>query len=216
MSNLIKYQPRDVILAKPRETQAIERWKQAALLRSGQSQTRRGQIWSDENSARLNPLLDDEDPFIPDVEVLPPQRSAAPLHLHIGPQTAIERELMRACAVHDAIWIARYVKQPNGVYVFSGSFWLDDRHGRNYEPDVLDELSDFKADKEQCPCGAYPPVGSAGSVWCATCSAKRGVRICYGRTSPSGFFQCRDSCGARGQLVYGNNRQFAIRPGLRR
>jgi hypothetical protein len=188
MSDLIKYQPKGVTVAK-RENAAIERWVQAASVQSvGRQRVVEPEILS---------------PYSPRARVMVPEQKSLV-------------ELLRACAVHDAPWIARYVRQSNGVYVFVSGFWLEAKHSQNYSNGAVDQLLDFGADKEQCPCGAHTRAGAVGAVWCADCTERTGARICYGRTSPSGFFQCRDSCGARGRLGSSESHEFAMRPGLRR
>jgi hypothetical protein len=167
MSGLIKYKPNaSGTTRKPETDAAIERWIQAAAARAGGAP--------------------------------PPYRNgSAPVPAPGGQQAPIVLDLPRWCTIHDgARWMAHYIRQPNGLYVYQGSFWIETFHEMNYAAEGMCKLpSNFRHGQEECPCGTRIPPWYSGSVWCPRCVAY----VCYGRTSPSGYFQCRVSCGCEGQ-----------------
>jgi hypothetical protein len=117
-------------------------------------------------------------------------------------------DLLRWCSVHDDLGIARYILRGRG-YEFGGSFALSKRHQDQYAPENTVTLPEFRPDVEQCGCcGAWTPDGLRGAVWCPRCNA----RVCFGRTSRSRFFTCRDSCGLQGQLERVTKIEIAMVP----
>ena len=109
--------------------------------------------------------------------------------------------LPRWCAVHDAVWLAMYNGGNGGRYGFNGSYALTPQYQSQYAPENLIALpDDFKADSEQCGCcGMWTPHREIGSIWCPVCRAY----VCWGNTSPGGYFVCRPRCGFEGQSVVG-------------
>jgi len=104
----------------------------------------------------------------------------------------------RWCSVLDELGIAIY-NWNGGGYGFTGSYALTRQYQSQYRPENLIALpDDFEPDSEQCGCcGMWTPRGKAGAVWCPRCRAF----VCYGNTSPSGYFVCRASCGFEGQCT---------------
>ena len=119
-------------------------------------------------------------------------------------------ELPRDCSVYDGeTWLARYIWH-NGAYEFNTSVKLTRQQQRRYAPESVITLPDiFHTDIEQCACcGTWTPDGSTGSVCC-----DNGHYACYGRTSLTGYFRCRESCGGHGQLHGGEAPKFGVTPG---
>jgi hypothetical protein len=138
------------------------------------------------------------------VEIIRAYRPAQP----VIQEAPIAHQLLRFCALFDLAWIANYPRQLNGDYVYNGSFWLEKRHEPHYRLEGAYTLPrGFKVGSEQCPCGAHTPLGKLGCVWCPRCTS----RVCFGRTTPSGYFQCRESCGNHGQLQEYSEREFALK-----
>ena len=124
-------------------------------------------------------------------------------------------DLPRVCAVHDQLWCARYIRQANGRFEYSLAVHASERLRQiQYAPDNASVLPvDFNTGVEECPwCGAFTRDGSSGSPFCYRCKA----RVCYGRTTRSGYIYCRASCSGEGQLIHCDEPEVGVVPELRR
>ena len=124
-------------------------------------------------------------------------------------------ELFRYCAVFDGeMWLARYVAC-NGEYEFNCGVELPKQQQSRYSEENLITLPEsFETDVERCGCcGAWSSDGSTGAVWCSGHNGGRGARVCWGRTTRSGFFTCCDSCGQSGSLTHYKGERFGLVPG---
>jgi hypothetical protein len=122
-------------------------------------------------------------------------------------------ELVRRCAVDDELWLAAYERGPDGEYEFFTSRALPKhQQGRYSQESVITLPAGFETDVERCACClTWPPPGSKGGCLCSKC----GMRVCYGRTSQSGYFRCRKSCGGAGELIDGEPDARGLTPGRR-
>jgi hypothetical protein len=118
---------------------------------------------------------------------------------NLPPLTSNLIELPRICARHKKLWTAVYRRAPgqsHHAYLRSnvGESW---RLTTYATPDKWGAVPpDFSTGIELCPhCGAYTMDGSTGAVWCEGCR----MWVCYGLTSPQGYFICQ--CGHEGQLA---------------
>jgi hypothetical protein len=126
-------------------------------------------------------------------------------------------ELPRYCAIYDGeMCLARYGLEEGG-YKFKTSIELTPQQKHRYTADNAITLPDsFETDAERCACcGAWSLDGCSGAVWCDQHNGGRGARVCYGNTSPGGFFRCCVSCGASGQLGDGEPDRHGLVPGRR-
>lgn len=135
-------------------------------------------------------------------------RSAAVARVHSSPI-----ELVRCCAVYDEFWLAAYEPGRNGEYEFFTSRPLPKHQQNRYSAENIITLpAGFQTDVEQCACClTRPHDDSTGGVLCDRC----GARVCFGRTSQSGYFRCRKSCGREGQLSDGEPDARGLTPGRR-
>ena len=126
-------------------------------------------------------------------------------------------ELFRYCAIFDGeMWLSRYIWR-NGKYEFNTSVELTTRQQSRYSAEDMLALPDsFQPDVERCACcSTWTMDGAVGSVWCPSCSPRFKARVCYGRTSRSWLFQCRDSCGCTGRIASAEHPEVALVPGRR-
>jgi hypothetical protein len=124
-------------------------------------------------------------------------------------------DLPRVCAVHDQLWCARYIRRSSKPFEYSLSVHASERLRQiQYAADNARVLpAGFRTGIEECPwCGAFTPDGSMGAAFCYKCKA----RVCYGRTSRSGYIYCRASCGSEGQLMRCDEPEIGVIPELRR
>lgn len=115
--------------------------------------------------------------------------------------------LPRWCSALDELGVVIY-NWNGGGYGFNGSFALTGQYQSLYAPENLIALpGDFEPDSEQCGCcGKWTPQRKRGAVWCPRCRAF----VCYCKTSPGGYFVCRDSCGFEGQCTAQRNPELGF------
>jgi hypothetical protein len=125
-------------------------------------------------------------------------------------------ELPRYCAIYDGeLWLARYGLEGNS-YKFRTSIELTPQQRHRYSAQNAITLPrTFRSDVERCACcGAWTRDGFLGAVECLQHSQGRGARVCYGNTSPGGFFRCTPSCGTSSQLIRAAGpERFGVVPG---
>jgi hypothetical protein len=126
-------------------------------------------------------------------------------------------ELPRYCAIYDGeMWLARYGLYGDS-YKFNMGIELTPQQQNRYAPENAITLPDiFKVGAERCACcGAWTRDGSVGAVWCPAHNGGHGAFVCFGNTSPTGFFRCAASCGASGQIERGGPDPLGLIPGRR-
>jgi hypothetical protein len=194
---------------------AIERWRGGIPARN----SRRGEL-SPHVQAKLERWLGHSLPPPPapqrSRQLPPPETAPVPLYEYIPapvmPEFPREFELPRMCAIFDRRVMARYVRQPDGPYRYTGSYFLEDRHKAHFGPDSQFRLPvDFRPGQEQCACGSHSPGScGGGGILCSQC----GMIVCFGRTIPGEFFQCRDSCGHKAPVGGTYKENFGLVPRL--
>jgi hypothetical protein len=125
-------------------------------------------------------------------------------------------EFPRHCAKYEGeMWLAVY-ELDAGRYHYANSIeWTPQQKDRYGPENMIAVPAVFRLEAERCGCcGAWTRDGSAGAVWCPQHNGGTGARVCYGRTSRSGYFIC--SCGNRGQLAQGLPDNVALVPGRMR
>ena len=126
----------------------------------------------------------------------------------IAKSRMLEADLPRICAVHDRGYISRYVSGGKDDFRYTQSFRFAEQLGDQYETRNGVTVPSRQLAYETCPwCGAL----GLGSITCGTCSAE----ICYGRTTASHYFTCRDSCTGAGHTVATDRDMKGFRPGLK-
>lgn len=142
-----------------------------------------------------------------------PQKPGRPAEIETRrTQRALDGEVidvLRTCAVHDKVYVARYVSDASGRFQYSQTIKVTEALflGQYADSQVL--FNSFDAAEECCPwCGS----SGFGSVRCGKC----GKEICFGKTTAR-YFRCRSSCGSQGTLGPPVRRQEAgVTPSLRR
>ena len=118
-------------------------------------------------------------------------------------------DVLRTCAVHDKVYVARYVSDASGRFHYSQTIKVTEVLflGQYADSQVL--FNSFDAAEECCPwCGS----SGIGSVLCGQCRKE----ICFGKTTAR-YFRCCSSCGGQGTFGPPAHRQEAgVTPSLRR
>lgn len=143
-----------------------------------------------------------------------PQRSvtsitttATPHHPARTTPTKGVLDLPRVCAVHDRIYMSRYIDQGRG-FVYSGGVLPENSAREQYRDHASNTITlpNSALDTETCPwCGS---VGFA-SVHCGSCNSE----VCFGRTAKN-YFQCRPSCDGEGPMTRDPRPMQGVRPAL--
>jgi hypothetical protein len=153
------------------------------------------------------------------LRALPPPQTADEFDLDVPCESrALQRpgELWwapRICSVTDGGWVHSYISDGRGGFRPGEGVCMPKNRWRLYKQSVNLYAVDFgDMSDEECPyCGATCR-GWNGPVHCTDCNAL----VCFGRTTADGYFHCRDSCGASGQLKAVARQQFGFVPTLHR
>jgi hypothetical protein len=119
-------------------------------------------------------------------------------------------DLPRVCSVHDRPYVARYLRDSNGLFRYAQTIRMTERLCEQYAAHVNERFTLPSGDlhEETCPwCGA----SGFGSVLCGRCH----VEVCYGRTDARKHFHCRESCGAEGVLAFRERVMRGLLPSMR-
>jgi hypothetical protein len=102
-----------------------------------------------------------------------------------------------------------------GSYVYAGSVDVTPGQKERYAAQSLVALpADFPVARERCAvCGKWTPDYAVGAVSCRRCAP---VGVCFGRTSPDRYFECRASCPEHGYLTATGFDRVALVPGAKR
>lgn len=116
-------------------------------------------------------------------------------------------DVLRTCAVHDKVYVARYVSDASGRFQYSQTIKVTEALFLGQYADSEVRFNSFDAAEECCPwCGS----SGIGSIRCGQCRKE----ICYGKTTAR-YFRCRSSCGGQGPLGPPVHRQEAgVAPSL--
>jgi hypothetical protein len=126
-------------------------------------------------------------------------------------------ELPRYCAVYDGeMWLARYGREGDR-YTYKTSVSLTASQKYRYgEEHAIILPTIFQNEPERCACcGSWSLDGNVGAVLCPSHNKRGEAYVCYGNTSPTGYFTCSSSCKFHGQLEPFNSERFGLMPGRR-
>jgi hypothetical protein len=118
--------------------------------------------------------------------------------------------LPRKCAHHGKPWVAAYIRDVNGQFVFMETIRMTESLWRQNSGNTVGQVVDIRdRSREECPwCGAtYRHWGTPVSCTC-------GAKVCYGRTTGDDYFRCY--CGKEGKLKPGGPPEVGFAPTLRR
>lgn len=136
-----------------------------------------------------------------------PQQIISPRQSQKGAGAVLD--LPRVCAVHDRLYVSRYVQAVDGFYHYGQGIRITTKSSDQYGSDAQDpgSLPSTDLEDETCPwCGA----SGLGAILCGVCKAE----VCYGRTISQTFFHCRETCPGSGRLVSASRSTPGLRPQL--
>ena len=131
----------------------------------------------------------------------------SPRQAHAGAGAVLD--LPRICAVHDRLYVSRYVQAADGFFHFGQAIRITTKSSDQYGSDIQEAGSVPSPDLEDETC---PWCGASGlaAVLCGGCKAE----VCFGRTISNTFFHCRESCGHSGRLIKQHRPMHGLRPQL--